>query len=84
MFFTPTHLQLSPYALALLALVILLFLRCARRAYISKKLGIPGPFLARFSRLWYLHQIRKRTFHWTNLELHQRYGRYQIHYPRSA
>ncbi|KAF2646987.1 cytochrome P450, partial [Lophiostoma macrostomum CBS 122681] len=35
---------------------------------------IPGPFPAKFSRLWYLRQIRKRTFHWKNIELHERHG----------
>ncbi|PVI00580.1 cytochrome P450 [Periconia macrospinosa] len=68
------HLLRSPYALILLSPIIFLFLRLGQRAYVSKKQGIPGPFLARFSRLWYLHQIRKRTFHLSNIELHKKYG----------
>jgi hypothetical protein len=35
---------------------------------------IPGPFLARFTRLWLLRQYVKGDFQKTNLELHERYG----------
>jgi hypothetical protein len=35
---------------------------------------IPGPLLARFSRLWYLVAIYKGNFESTNIELHTRYG----------
>lgn len=36
--------------------------------------NIPGPFLARFTRLWYLNQIYKGHFEKTNIELHKKYG----------
>lgn len=36
--------------------------------------SIPGPFLARFSRLWYTLEIYKGSFEETNIELHRRYG----------
>ena len=36
--------------------------------------SIPGPFLARFSRLWYFLEIYKGSFEETNIELHRRYG----------
>ncbi|KAJ5603228.1 hypothetical protein N7537_006184 [Penicillium hordei] len=35
---------------------------------------VPGPWLARFTRLWELHQIRRGHFEQINVELHQRYG----------
>ena len=36
--------------------------------------NVPGPFLARFTRLWELHAIRQPSFEKRHLELHQRYG----------
>lgn len=36
--------------------------------------GIPGPFLARFTRFWLFNEVRKGTFHTTNVKLHQIYG----------
>jgi hypothetical protein len=35
---------------------------------------IPGPFFARFSRLWLLAQYHKGNYHFTNIELHRKYG----------
>ncbi|TGO63717.1 hypothetical protein BCON_0011g00600 [Botryotinia convoluta] len=35
---------------------------------------IPGPFLARFTRLWYCWEIYKGHFERTNQQLHTRYG----------
>ncbi|KAL3418686.1 cytochrome p450 pisatin [Phlyctema vagabunda] len=35
---------------------------------------IPGPFFARFTRLWYFVEIYKGTFERTNIALHKRYG----------
>jgi hypothetical protein len=35
---------------------------------------IPGPFLARFTRLWLLRQYVKGKFQKTNLQLHEQYG----------
>ena len=36
--------------------------------------SIPGPFLARFSRLWYFLEIYKGGFEEMNIELHRKYG----------
>jgi hypothetical protein len=36
--------------------------------------SIPGPFLARFTRLWYLYAIYKGDFELTDIEFHKRYG----------
>lgn len=36
--------------------------------------ALPGPWVARFTKLWYLHQVRTGTFHHTNITLHEKYG----------
>jgi hypothetical protein len=36
--------------------------------------SIPGPFLARFTRLWYFLEIYKGSFEATDVELHKKYG----------
>ncbi|KAJ9641627.1 hypothetical protein H2204_002689 [Knufia peltigerae] len=35
---------------------------------------IPGPFTARFSRLWYLKEVASGRFEKTNIALHKKYG----------
>lgn len=35
---------------------------------------IPGPFWARFTRLWYLREVANGQFEKTNVALHKRYG----------
>lgn len=36
--------------------------------------NIPGPFFARFTRLWYFIEIYKGRFELTEIELHKKYG----------
>lgn len=36
--------------------------------------AVPGPFAARFTRLWYFLEIYKGSFEKTNIELHEKYG----------
>lgn len=36
--------------------------------------SIPGPFWARFTRLWFLQSLARGDFHQTNIELHRKYG----------
>lgn len=36
--------------------------------------SVPGPLLARFTRLWYLYKIYKGDFERTNVNLHKKYG----------
>ncbi|OJJ50337.1 hypothetical protein ASPZODRAFT_57998 [Penicilliopsis zonata CBS 506.65] len=36
--------------------------------------NIPGPFWARFSRLWYLNLVRQGHFETANIRLHEQYG----------
>lgn len=35
---------------------------------------IPGPLIARFTRLWYVWHIYKGRVHYTNIGLHKKYG----------
>ena len=37
---------------------------------------VPGPFLARYTRLWLLKEVWRGTFPQTNIKLHKRYGVY--------
>ncbi|KAH7082639.1 cytochrome P450 [Paraphoma chrysanthemicola] len=43
-------------------------------AIVSPLRSIPGPFLARFTRLWYLRRTRLGQFHEDNIVLHRKYG----------
>tara|TARA_R110002060_G_scaffold24251_4_gene32946 strand:- start:943 stop:1272 length:330 start_codon:yes stop_codon:yes gene_type:complete len=53
---------------------IFVFLR-ALCSYIFDPLrAVPGPFLARFTRLWYLYKIYQGHFEKVNIKLHERYG----------
>ena len=36
---------------------------------------VPGPFIARYTRLWELQQFRKGHFERINIDLHKQHGR---------
>ncbi|KAI3575820.1 cytochrome P450 oxidoreductase [Fusarium oxysporum f. sp. albedinis] len=63
----------SMLLLAATAVAILVF-RALMQAYTSTKRNIPGPFLAKFSRLWYLSRIWTRQCHLEMINLHKQYG----------
>ncbi|KAL1630444.1 hypothetical protein SLS56_004844 [Neofusicoccum ribis] len=73
-------LRLAPYltlpniALAAVTLTLALILKSILAAAFSPLRSIPGPFLARFTRLWLLQHFVRGDFHKTNIQLHQRYG----------
>ncbi|KAH8651368.1 hypothetical protein BX600DRAFT_516939 [Xylariales sp. PMI_506] len=54
--------------------------------------SIPGPFLARFSDVWYFWQVSRGHFEKVNLTLHAEYGpivrygpnRYRVNNPQAA
>lgn len=55
-----------------LLLLVLIFLHLLRnRLRLS---GIPGPWLAAYTRLWKLHNVWQGQHHHTALELHRRHG----------
>lgn len=45
-----------------------------KRVFKTPLRSIPGPWFARFSRLWLLRAYAGRSFHKTNLDLHRKYG----------
>jgi len=55
----------------------LYLLYSAFRALSSPLRGIPGPFLARFTRFWKLKEIYKGSFEKVNVKLHQKYGKFE-------
>ena len=48
--------------------------RAIYQAYGTALRDIPGPWLAKFTRLWLLRAISSRSFQKINLDLHRRYG----------
>ncbi|KAF2137719.1 uncharacterized protein K452DRAFT_291318 [Aplosporella prunicola CBS 121167] len=59
---------------ALTTLLSLTLLHALLRALTSPHVRIPGPPLARLTKLWYLCQIQRADFHGTNIALHARHG----------
>jgi hypothetical protein len=59
-----------------LVLVVLagLIIRSLYRAFVTPLRGIPGPFAAKFSRIWKLVEILKGHFEKTDIALHRKYG----------
>ena len=52
----------------------LVFLTWLARIYTHPLRNVPGPFLARFSRLWELYEVVQGRFERTNVALHEKYG----------
>ncbi|KAL4746079.1 hypothetical protein BDW72DRAFT_185667 [Aspergillus terricola var. indicus] len=63
-----------PLPLPLLAILILLVLRLLWRRFGSGLRGIPGPALAKCTRLWKLHSVWKGDHHLTEINLHRQHG----------
>lgn len=66
-------LNLSPGSLALIACGLFLAWYVLP-ALCDPLRDIPGPGLARFSRLWYLLKIYKGSYEITDINLHKKYG----------
>lgn len=62
------------YACIPLALLVYLVVKPLIQTLLSPLSRVPGPFLARFTRLWELHAIRKHDFAAYNIALHEKYG----------
>lgn len=50
------------------------------RAFFSRLASVQGPFLARFTDLWYAYRMYRGDFEKDNLALHQKYG--MLAHPR--
>ncbi|KAK7428134.1 hypothetical protein QQZ08_005373 [Neonectria magnoliae] len=85
----PGHLLILLAAPVLFALHLLV---CITRSIHSPLRTVSGPFLARFSDVWYFWMVRKGHFEVTNRELHEKYGpvvrygsnRYSINDPSAS
>ncbi|KAL7802027.1 cytochrome P450 [Trichoderma aethiopicum] len=68
---------MSAFQLAILACGILVVARLLFSfvtSFTSPTRRIPGPLLARFTRLWYLRRVALGRFEHENIQLHRRYG----------
>lgn len=68
----------SPGRYYLFGFVAFLTLSLAKYVYqtlTSPLLRVPGPFLARFTRLWELQAVRKQDTPTFNIALHEKYGK---------
>ncbi|KXH69317.1 cytochrome P450 [Colletotrichum salicis] len=54
------------------------------RGFAGPLASVPGPFLARFTDLWYAWRIHQGRFEVDNIELHQKYGKFSINDPHAA
>ena len=70
-FGSPRYLSI---VVAVATLVLLLLTRYIRRLLFVTPKSVPGPFLARLSRLWYLIQVRRGDWHKVILQQHRKYG----------
>lgn len=50
-------------------------------AVLSPSRSVPGPFLARLTRLWYVRRVRLGQFHDDNIALHRKYGKQRLLVP---
>lgn len=62
-----------PVALVLAVLTVSIYVIKLVRSPLR---SVPGPFLARFTRFWYLQQVRAGNFEKVNIELHRKYGQF--------
>lgn len=68
-----------------MAITLLLCLACVPVYFVAFALlsplrSIPGPFWARFTRLWKLFEIYGGKFEKTNIDLHRKYGKKSFSY----
>lgn len=49
-------------------------LRVLWLAYATPLRSVPGPFFAKFTRIWYFRAVNSRSFHEINIQLHREHG----------
>lgn len=62
------------FVYAAIGIVIARLLLSVYRSFTSPLKNIPGPWPARFSKLWYFESVRKGNFEEKNIMLHRKYG----------
>ena len=71
----PLEGRMNRYVLpGLLTLLVPYISKLVYLAFFSPAARIPGPFLARFTRLWELKALNRGDFEKKNVELHEKYG----------
>lgn len=63
------------YVYSVLAIFLIFVAQSVYQILASPLRSVPGPFLARFTRLWELQAIRKQDNAILNIALHERYGK---------
>ena len=63
------------FSLLVSCALLLVFVRYVYVGFSSPLRDLPGPFLARFTKAWYLFAIAQGDFEHVNIRLHQKYGR---------
>lgn len=66
------HLEYLIYAVV--ALTAAKFLVVVTQTFVSPLRTVKGPFLARFTNLWYFRRVANGSFEFENIDLHQKYG----------
>jgi hypothetical protein len=69
----PIWLLAPPAAAVALSAVVVLQSLCVGVASFFHP--APGPFLARFTSLWYVNQLTRHDWHKTVIQLHRKYGK---------
>lgn len=64
----------SRFAALVSVVLACLVIRSLYRAFVTPLRGIPGPFAAKFSRIWKLVEVLKGHFEKTDIALHRKYG----------
>ncbi|KAK8016797.1 hypothetical protein PG993_014986 [Apiospora rasikravindrae] len=62
------------YSATLLVPLLVVFLRGLLKTTTAKTRSIPGPRIARFTKLWYFKRVWNGSWHRDNIALHQEYG----------
>ena len=65
---------ISTIALYFCLAILPWFIQTLYNAYATPLRGVPGPWLAKFTRIWLFRAINSRKFERINLHLHQKYG----------
>ncbi|KAK4208431.1 cytochrome P450 [Rhypophila decipiens] len=66
--------DILPLSQAITGVSILFLLAYLITPLLSWSREIPGPLLAKYTRLWYMWQKYRNDFHWTNIKLHREKG----------
>lgn len=66
-----TKLAILPIVVGVVLFYLLHALHLSVKSPLSK---VPGPVLARYSRIWEFIEAARGDLHWTTVKLHEKYG----------